>query len=737
MQYAAIVVSLSVAVVGIALVIRAVRGFLHVLRLGQPTRTRHGNLASRTRTMLAETLGHTRMMKWNRVGFAHWFVFIGFGALIFTLATAFGQIFDAGFALPLIGHWAVFESAMEIIALLTGAGILTLIVIRQANHPRRLGRKARFAGSTWWQAYYVEATVVAIVVCILVLRGLEGALADVRGWSWHYPVSYPLAVAFSGNSASTLKNAIYVVAAVKIVVSFAWFIVIATHQTMGVAWHRFMVFPNIFFKRNPGVRTLTRAADEGTSAPSLGPLQPMYSRGQLVDLENLGEDDLLGVGKVEEFTWKGLLDFTTCTECGRCQSQCPAWNTEKPLSPKLLVMDLRNHLYGKAPFLLAGGEDATDDVMASVPDSAKSEAKRPLVGRADIDPVTGHSTGGGVIDPDVLWSCTTCGACVEQCPVDIEHVDHIVDMRRSQVLNESELPSQLGGLFKNLENSGNPWGWPQSSRMDWAKDLDFEVPVVSGGQDLDAYDYLFWVGCAGAFEARARKTTQAVAELLHIAGVTFAVLGQGENCTGDPARRAGHEFLFQSWGKENVAVLDEAGAKRIVVTCPHCFNTLNREYPQLGGNYEVIHHTQLLNRLVRDGRLVPVSRVEEKITYHDPCYLGRHNNVYEPPREIIEALPGVTLSEVPRSRERSFCCGAGGAQMWMEEKIGTRINMKRAEELVSVQPETVAVACPFCRVMVSDGVSALKTDGKAESVEVRDVAQLLLRAVKGPDRDGT
>jgi Fe-S oxidoreductase len=547
-----------------------------------------------------------------------------------------------------------------------------------------------------------------------------------------YVVSYPLTQLFGGLSETTLDNLVYVVAACKIVISFAWFIVLCMNLTMGVAWHRFLSFPNIYLKRNPAISTRTRNAPQGTSAPSLGPLQPMYSGGKPIDFEDPGEDDIFGVGKVEDFTWKGLLDFTTCTECGRCQSQCPAWNTDKPLSPKLVIMDLRQHLYDKAPFLVAGGEGADEAALATVPDAAKAEAERPLVGKAELDPVTGHSLAGGVIDPDVLWSCTTCGACVEQCPVDIEHVDHIVDMRRFQVLIESEFPSQLGALFKNLEGPGNPWGMAQSGRLDWAKDLPFEVPVVGvTADDLDTYDYLFWVGCAGAFEDRAKKTTQAVAELLNTAGVTFAVLGEGETCTGDSARRAGNEFLFQMLAQQNVEVLNEAGATKIVVTCPHCFNTLNREYPQLGGNYEVVHHTQLLNRLVREGRLTPVNRVDEKVTYHDPCYLGRHNNIYEPPRELIGSLPGLTLEDVTRSREKSFCCGAGGARMWMEEQLGTRINTNRAEELVSINPETVAVGCPFCRVMISDGVTSIQSEGRAEGVEVRDVAQLLLRSVKG------
>jgi Fe-S oxidoreductase len=356
-----------------------------------------------------------------------------------------------------------------------------------------------------------------------------------------------------------------------------------------------------------------------------------------------------------------------------------------------------------------------------------------------------------VIDPDVLWSCTSCGACVQQCPVDIEHVDHIMDMRRYQVLMESDFPSELTGLFKGLEGKGNPWNMSARKRLEWTKELDFEVPVVGKDvEDLSEVEYLFWVGCAGAYEDRAKKTTQAVAELLHTAGVTFAVLGNGETCTGDPARRAGNEFVFQQLALENAATLTEAKAHKVLVTCAHCLNTLKNEYPQVGVDLEVVHHTQLLNRLVREGRLTPVappagSVAGRTITYHDPCYLGRHNQIYDPPRDLLESIPGATVVELLRNRERSFCCGAGGARMWMEEKIGTRINLNRTDEALTVLgagagPSTssgsggaIATGCPFCRVMLSDGLTARQADGAAsESVEVLDVAQLLLESVRRP-----
>jgi Fe-S oxidoreductase len=449
------------------------------------------------------------------------------------------------------------------------------------------------------------------------------------------------------------------------------------------------------------------------------------------------------VGKVEDFTWKGLLDFTSCTECGRCQSQCPAWHTDKPLSPKLVITALRDHAYAKAPYL-----QAAEEARGQVPATAVAEAERPLVG-----PIQVSDGVAGVIDPDVLWSCTSCGACVQQCPVDIEHVDHILDMRRFQVMMESEFPTELNGLFKGLETKGNPWSMSPRGRMDWAKGLPFEVPVVGEDvEDLTAVDYLFWVGCAGAYEDRAKLTTRAVAELLHTAGVSFAVLGNGETCTGDPARRAGNEFVFQQLALENAETLTGAKATKVVTTCAHCLNTLKNEYPQVGVQLEVVHHTQLLNRLVRDGRLTPVepptgSVGGRTITYHDPCFLGRHNEVYDPPRDLLASIPGVTVVEMPRNRQRSFCCGAGGARMWMEEKIGSRINVNRTEEALrtlagadattattattATGASAIATGCPFCRVMLSDGLTAKQADGSApQDVEVLDVSQLLLESVR-------
>jgi Fe-S oxidoreductase len=734
LQIVAVTSSIALTLAGVALLARAAGVIVRVVRTGVPDRTRTGDPAARTATLAREFLGHTRMARLPLVAIAHWFTMISFGLLFLSLVTAYGQLFDPGFALVLLGHFPPYEWAVEVITLLGLAGIVTLIVVRQRHHPRREGRASRFYGSSFWQAYYVELTILGVLVCVAALRGLEYALdTDHRG-ALHYPLGQVPGRALTGLSVGTLENAVVAVAAVKIAISMAWAITIGLRPTMGVAWHRFLAFPNIWFKRHPVPRA-------GGSTTSLGALQPISVDGSPLDFENLDEldeDAALGVGAVENFTWKGLLDFSTCTECGRCQSQCPAWNTEKPLSPKMLVLALRDHSHAKAPWLAA-----SEELRQAVPDwPDRAQAERPLVGPTgyeDVDLLGAYGQPGGVIDPDVLWSCVTCGACVEQCPVDIEHVDHIVDLRRYQVLIESAFPNELNGLFKNLEKNANPWGVAPRLRLDWAKDLPFEVRQVGTGvEDLSEVEYLFWVGCAGAYEDRQKKTTRAIAELLHTAGVDFAVLGDGEACTGDPARRSGNEFLFQQLAMQNVEVLNEAGARKIVVSCAHCFNTLANEYPQLGGHYQVVHHTQLLNRLVREGRLTPVAAPDagptpapaRSVTYHDPCYIGRHNGIYAPPRELIGALPGVNLAEMPRNSERSFCCGAGGARMWMEEKLGRRINLTRTDEALATGAETIAVGCPFCRVMLSDGLTTRQSEGTGEGVEVLDVAQLLLAAVR-------
>jgi Fe-S oxidoreductase len=671
--------SYGITVVALALLAVRTKKLIGIYKKGQADPTRGNDKKLRLKMAFGEIFGHTKMFNFTVVGFAHWFVMIGFFVLFGTLVTAYGQLVDPRFVIPVIGHFWVYEYITELIAWATGIGIVALIGIRQVT--LRRNKRSRFAGSGNGKAYYVEATILLIVFCVIALRGLEGALSDYTSWNRHFITTWFIAVMFKSMTLTQLENWIQIVATIKIVGSMAWFIVIASNLTMGVAWHRFLAPFNIFFRRNA----------DGKS--SLGALPPMMSHGEEINFEDPKEDDVFGLGTRADISWKGLLDMSTCTECGRCQSQCPAWHTEKPLSPKLLIMAMRDHAFAK---------------------TVENEA---LVGE------------NSPISLDVLWSCTTCGACVNECPVDIEHVDHIVNMRRFQVLVESEFPSELGGTFRNLEKAGNPWGANRSDRergslnvisqlmllkANYQKRLStcsgLVVPVhmksVQRRQLKLLQSCCIWLALTLLFLAR-RKPVQ---EIQHVVPVM-------SSCTKFLPVKILKHFNVAFGGRPK-------GKKKVVVTCPHCFTTIGRDYGQQGFELEMVHHTQLLNQLLREKRLLPIKMSHTAMTFHDPCYLGRHNEIYQPPREILEAT-GVELTEMPRNKERSFCCGAGGGRMWMEEKIGTRININRVEEAIATGATELAVACPFCRVMTSDGMNA-----KESAVEVLDVAQVLLRSVK-------
>jgi Fe-S oxidoreductase len=670
-------------------------------RTGQPAPERIDALREHPgrqgETQVTEVIGQRKLLKWSVPGLAHAFTFWGFIVLLLTIIEAFGSLFSRRFAIVLVGTWAWVGFVEDLFAVMVLAGIITFAVIRITSDPKREGRQSRFAGSHTGAAWLVLLGIFLVIATLLIYRGAQinsgqfpyprGAFASQLVGHWLHPLG-----AANEGIATT-----FILLQLAVILAFGVFVTYSKHLHIVVA-------PiNVLFSRRPD---------------GLGPLEPMRSNGKVLDFEEADPDtDVFGIGKVEDLSWKGMLDLATCTECGRCQSQCPAWATGKPLSPKMIILELRDHAFAKAPYLLA----SSDDARAALPEAVRAEAERPIIGDEDAH---------GVIHPDELWSCTNCGACVEECPVDIEHIDHIAGMRRYQVLVESAFPTEAASMLKNLENKGDPWGMGESRRTDWMSDLGFEVPVVDGKIGADV-EYLFWVGCAGALEDRAKKTTRAVAQLLHTAGVNFAVLGPAEACTGDPARRLGNEFVFSMLAQQNVETLNEAGARKIVASCPHCFNTIAREYPQLGGNYEVIHHTQLLAQLVADGRIKPVTPIEEKVTYHDPCFLGRHNRVFTPPREIMEHVPGVQAQEMHRCKERGFCCGAGGARMWMEERIGKRINIERIDEALGTDPDTISTGCPFCLVMLGDAVAAKQGSGEAkESLQVVDVAQLLARSVR-------
>jgi Fe-S oxidoreductase len=706
-------IGLTLTLIAFAIFGRRAYWLYRLITAGQsdPSRLELGprGLAVKLGTQITEVMGQRKLLQWSVPGVAHFMTMWGFIILNLTIVEAYGALFKADFAIPVIGHWDALGFLEDLFAVLVLLGLATFALIRVRNEPATKGRRSRFYGSHTGAAWLILGMITLVILTLVGYRAAQvktgvfpyGDGAFLSHWAANALDS------FSRGTNHTIETT-FILLQLAVVLGFLVLIAYSKHL------HIFLAPLNVMFSRRPN---------------ALGAVTPMISAGKPVDFENAGDDDIFGVGKVEDFTWKTYLDLTSCTECGRCQSQCPAWNTDKPLSPKLLITDLRDHMFNKAPWLLAGSEgltpQATEKARAAATYDHTERDHNPNRIPEDERPLLGTAEEGGVIDPDVLWACTNCGACVEQCPVDIEHVDHIMDMRRYQVLVESSFPSEAGVMMRNVENNGNPWGVSARTRNEWIEEMPFEVRVLDGELPEDI-EWLFWVGCAGAIDDRARKTTKAFAECLHAAGVSFAVLGEGESCTGDPIRRLGNEYLWSEIAKANVELLQEAKVTKILVTCPHCYNSLSNEYEQVGGQFHVVHHTELLAELIADGRLTPVQTLDQKITYHDPCFLGRHNSIYTPPREVLVNLPGAVVEEMPRNKERSFCCGAGGARMWLEETIGTRINVNRTEEALALEPDVIAVGCPFCKTMISDAVNASGVSG----VEVADVAQLLARALQ-------
>jgi Fe-S oxidoreductase len=431
-------------------------------------------------------------------------------------------------------------------------------------------------------------------------------------------------------------------------------------------------------------------------------------KGAMKPMPNLMETELesFGASTVEDFTWKQLLDTDACTMCGRCTSVCPAHATGKPLDPREIVLK-------------------TGEVMAATGTPKVS----PPIG-VDPEITIGADSLFERITPEEVWACTSCKACDEICPVNIEILDKILDMRRYLSLMESNFPTELGNAYRSMENSGNPWGMSQADRASWTSKID-DVPIVEPGDSFD-HEYLYWVGCAGSFDDKNQKVTVAMAKLMKRAGIDFAILGPSENCTGDPARRSGNEYIFQMLAMQNIEALNGMGVRKIVTQCPHCFNTLGNEYPQLGGNYEVIHHSQLLENLIAEGRLdLSEARLDERVVYHDSCYLGRHNDVYLSPRKVIGSLGGIEVVEAGRNGTKGMCCGAGGARMWMEETIGKKVNDERSQELIATGASRIAVACPFCYIMIDDGAKAAGKED--DEVKVADISMHLLEALEERD----
>ena len=515
-------------------------------------------------------------------------------------------------------------------------------------------------------------------------QSASGTNMDFEKWSF---VGYPLAQIFDGASVGTLENwhQIWWVAHVLTFVAFLLLLPITMLR------HIFTSPLNMYLKDRD------------------------RPKGAMKAMPNLTETSLesFGAAVVEDFTWKQLLDTDACTMCGRCTSVCPAHATGKPLDPREIVLK-------------------TGEVMAATAAHAEGGRVSPPIG-TDKEITIGANSLFERITAEEVWACTSCKACDEICPVNIEILDKILDMRRYLSLMESNFPAELGNAYRAMENQGNPWGMNQGDRADWAKDLDVEV--VDPGSPLQT-EYLYWVGCAGSFDDKNKKVTQSMAKLLKRAGIDVAVLGPSEMCTGDSARRSGNEYLFQMLAMPNVEMLNGMGVKKIITQCPHCFNTLKNEYPQLGGNYEVVHHSELLEQLIASGQLdMSGATLDDRITYHDSCYLGRHNDVYMAPRKVVGSIKGVQIVEMPRNGTKGMCCGAGGARMWMEESIGTKVNDERAREALSTGATRVATACPFCYIMLDDGVKA--AGAEEDAVKVADIAIHVLDALENGERNAS
>jgi Fe-S oxidoreductase len=618
---------------------------------------------------LLVAIAQSKILREPAAGLMHALIFWGFLALITAVLEAIIQGFISNFSLTFLGNFSkVIFSTQDIFGFLVIISVLYALFRRYVTRPKRL----QGDGHTNSDAAIVLIMILLVMISMLGVNSLKSLIDPQNSefYNFHF-ISVLLTPVYEGLSVSALNTLFY----------FFWWIHVLTifvfmnYLPYSKHFHIITSIPNVYlFKVGP----------------------------QTLDAEEIDFDKeyvFLGAGDFEQLTWKSIFDGYVCTECGRCTAACPANITGKPLSPRKIIMNTRDRSKEKAPYLVDGKEVPQEiDVKKLVSENWITDAE--------------------------LWACTTCMACIQECPVNIEHITSIVDMRRHLVQSESRFPEELMTVFGNMENNGAPWAYPQSERLNWAQDLN--VPVAA---DKREFDVLYWVGCAGSFDARYQKVSRSVADILNKAGVNYAVLGTEEKCNGDQARRLGNEFLAQTLIKENVETLKKYKFNKILVSCPHCYQVIGNEYKQFGADYKVIHHSDYINDLIGDKKIEidDSKKKSEKVTYHDSCYLGRYNNIYDEPRELIDLVNKGERVEMERSGDKGLCCGAGGGRMWMEEKIGKKVNIERTEDALAVKPDVISTACPFCMTMMTDGV---KEKGKQDEVKVKDIAELVAESLK-------
>ena len=639
-----------------------------LLATGAPE-NRFDRIFDRIRSVIDYALIQKRMFRDPYAGIFHIFLFWGFVVLGGRTIQLVVEGLLPGWTLALGPMRAPYELSKDLFEL------MVLVAVGMALARRAFARPARL--DLTLDAWCILGMIGALMITDLSAEGASMALGVHPFNGATLPISSAAgALLLRSGLSSVGLDALYGVCWWTHLVVIYFF---GNYLPYSKHFHIITAVPNIFFR-------------------NLGPIGALTP----IDLE---KTEKFGVTNIQDFSWKSMLDMYTCTECGRCREVCPTHLTGKPLIPKKYVDDLRDHLYENAPLLLKALQPGEECIQPG----------KPLI--------------GGTITEDTIWACTTCRFCEQACPVHITFVDKIVEMRRHLVLEESSFPKEAQIAFRGMETNGNPWQIGQSARADWAKDLPVKSMAEAQG---DGTEILFWVGCAGSYEDRAKKVSRALVELMNIAKIKFAILGTEETCTGDSARRMGNEYLFQTLCQTNVETLNGYGVKKIVTNCPHCFNTLANEYPQFGGNYDVVHGTELVAQLVAEGRIRLTEEIKQSITYHDACYLGRYNEIYDAPRQILQKIPGMEVREMTNNRDRGLCCGAGGGRMWMEEKIGQRINQRRLEDIVEMKTDSVAVACPFCMVMIGNAAAEMN-----QTVAPFDVLELAARSAGvGAKADG-